>query len=125
MPEAARVEKALAVLKDRGQAGIPRAEFRSLFGSDREGRAVMAHIREHGLAPVVVARARGREVYRLAQSEAEYRAYRRSQVKRIRSLVKSIQGLDRAWARSAKTTPQQIALFDSLEEEAPYAPPPF
>lgn len=63
----------------RGEWGVARADFERQFGGDRRGRAIMAELRKRGILPVVVAEnPAGDEVYKVADREEEFRAFRQS-----------------------------------------------
>ncbi|VCU52889.1 hypothetical protein TTHN1_00643 [Thermus thermophilus] len=89
---------AVDLLLMRGAWGVPREEFGRHFGGDRRGRAIIAELRKRGVLPVVVAESpAGDEVYRVAASEEEFRAFRQSLVSRIEELYAAVRGLDEAW----------------------------
>jgi len=94
----AEMTRAIKLLEQRGAWGISREEFPELFGADRRGRQVMAELRKRGRAAVVVTTGPdGREVYRLAQNEAEYRAFKAKLLSRIKELEDAVAGMERAW----------------------------
>lgn len=89
---------AVDLLLMRGAWGVPREEFGRHFGGDRRGRAIIAELRKRGVLPVVVAESpAGDEVYKVADSEEELRAYRQSLLSRIEELHAAVRGLDLAW----------------------------
>ncbi len=89
---------AAELLLMRGAWGVPREEFERHFGGDRRGRAIVAELRKRGVLPVVVAESpAGDEVYKVADSEEELRAFRQSLLSRIEELHASVRGLDLAW----------------------------
>ncbi|MCS6868692.1 hypothetical protein, partial [Thermus sp.] len=104
------------LLLRRGAWGVSREDFHRHFGGDRRGRAIMAELCKRGILPVVVAESpTGDEVYRVAQTEEELRAYRASLVSRIQELHEAVRGLDAAWAHwSRHQAPRfaQAALFE-------------
>ncbi len=107
----AELTRAVQLLQERGAWGIPREEFARLFGSDRRGRAIMAELRKRGRAAVVVANGpSGKEVYRLPQSEAEYRQFRAQIISRIRELEASLAGMEQAWKEGGVRVAQERLL---------------
>lgn len=105
------LHRALRLLIERGAWGIERKEFEELFGSDRRGRQIMAELRKRGWAAVVVTSGlEGKEVYRIAENEAEYHEYRAKLVSRIKELEAALAGLDRAW-REGGVREEQKTLF--------------
>ncbi len=106
------VERARALLLAAGEDGIPRWSFPALFGDDRMARAAITEVRLRGWLPVVVTRRGEHTIYRVAQSDEEYRRYRASLISRIRSLADVIDGLDRAWEGHAGRRVYQLRLWD-------------
>ena len=107
----AELTRAIRLLEERGAWGIPRSEFARLFGSDRRGRKIMAELRKRGRAAVIVTTGPdGKEVYRVAQDEAEYRRFRAQLISRIKELELALVGLDEAWAAGGVRVAQK-ALF--------------
>ncbi|MBW6395254.1 SusD/RagB family nutrient-binding outer membrane lipoprotein [Thermus sp. SYSU G05001] len=108
MPELRVTDTELRLAADlllrRGDWGVSREDFHRHFGGDRRGRAIMAELRKRGILPVVVADSpAGDEVYKVAQSEEEFQAYRASLVSRIQELHEAVRGLDAAWAEWRRT----------------------
>lgn len=120
MPEFRVTDTELRLAADlllrRGSWGVSREDFHRHFGGDRRGRAIMAELRKRGILPVVVAESpAGDEVYKVAQSEEEFQAYRASLVSRIQELHEAVRGLDAAWAewrRTGRPRFPQPALFE-------------
>ncbi|WP_287416768.1 hypothetical protein [Oceanithermus sp.] len=107
----AELTRAIRLLEERGVWGIPRAKFSHFFGSDRRGRKIMAELRKRGRAAVIVTTGPdGKEVYRVAQDEAEYRRFRAQLISRIKELELALVGLDEAWAAGGVRVAQK-ALF--------------
>ena len=92
------LHRAVRLLRERKAWGIAREEFESLFGSDRRGRKIMAELRKRGWAAVIVAKGlEGKEVYRLPENEAEYRAFRAQLFSRLKEIEQALAGMERAW----------------------------
>ena len=71
----------------------------------------MAELRKRGRAAVVVANGPGgKEVYRLPQSEAEYRQFRAQIISRIRELEASLAGMEQAWKEGGVRVAQERLL---------------
>ena len=104
----AELTRAVRLLEERGVWGISREEFAHLFGSDRRGRQVMAELRKRGRAAVIVASGpQGKEVYRLPENEAEYRAFKAQLLSRIKELEAALAGMERAWQAGGKRVTQE------------------
>lgn len=93
----AELKHALERLQGMGELGLSRHDFEALFGSDRQGRALMAELRKRGIAAVVVTKRGDKDVYRVAKTYDEVRGYVNSLKSRITELEDAIQGIQAAW----------------------------